>query len=356
MRKYRILVAASALAVAQAATAQEAEPLRVRIVTAEAQPLTIDLQLTGTIEAVDSIDLGFRQGGRVTEVTVAEGDRVKAGQAMARVNAVQQDQALNVAEAGLVAARASEEQARQASDRASAMLSRGVGTQAARDQAQQALSQAKGAREQAEAQVEQARRAVEDTVLTAPEDAVVTSKSLVAGQVVSPAEPVIGLATLDGLEAVFRVADEPLLADVQGKPVRMETLDIDRPDMTGHVIEVAPLVDPETGTVTVRVRMDDMPPGTVSLLGASVRGHLDVVMDEGVVVPWTALMRQGEDAAIWTVDADDRVALTPVEVAHFTDHAIYVSSGLSDGQRVVGEGSQMLYPGRVVQPATEERE
>ncbi|MBU2956851.1 efflux RND transporter periplasmic adaptor subunit [Paracoccus sp. 1_MG-2023] len=348
-----MMTAALAVAMAHGAIAQDDEAIRVRIVTAETQSLTVDLQLTGTIEAVDSIDLGFRQGGRVTEVSVSEGDRVKAGQALARVNSVQQVQALNVAEAGLTAARASEEQARQASERASAMLARGVGTRAARDQAQQALSQAEGAREQAETQVEQARRALEDTVLTAPEDAVIASKDISPGQVVAVAQPVLGLATLNGLEAVFHVADDPLLADMQDQTVRLQTLDVTRPDMTGRVIEVAPLVDPETGTVTVRVRIDDMPASTVSLLGASVRGHIDVVMDEGVVVPWAALMRQGSAPAIWTVDDEDRVALTPVEVAHFTDDAIYVSEGLADGQRVVGEGSQLLYPGRKVRPAQE---
>ncbi|WP_022705985.1 efflux RND transporter periplasmic adaptor subunit [Paracoccus zeaxanthinifaciens] len=348
-----ILAALLAAATGPAAHAQDDDAIRVRIVTAETRPLTIDMQLTGTIEAVDSIALGFRQGGRVTEVSVSEGDRVKAGQALARVNLVQQDQALNVAEAGLTAARAGEEQARQASERASAMLSRGVGTRAARDQAEQAFSQAQGAREQAEAQVEQARRALEDTVLTAPEDAVVTSKDMAPGQVVAAAQPVLGLATLNGLEAVFHVADDPLLADMQGQSVRLETLDVSRPDMTGRVIEVAPLVDPETGTVTLRVQIDDMPASTVSLLGASVRGHLDVVRDDGVVVPWAALMRQGEGPAIWTVDDEDRVALTPVRIAHFSDGAIYVSEGLADGQRVVGEGSQLLYPGRRVRAAEE---
>lgn len=329
--------------------AQIATPdIRVRIVTARLQPLELDMQLSGQIEALDTLDLGFRQGGRVTAVLVAEGDRVTAGQPLARLNAVQQDQALNVAQAGLSAARAGTEQARQARERADALLARGVGTRAAADQAEQALSQAQGALERAESAVDQARRAVDDAVLRAPSDAVVTAKSVAPGQVVAAAQPVLTLAALSGLEAVFQADDGPILRDVLGRTVRLETLDIDRPDMTGTVTEVAPLVDPATGTVTVRARID-APQNGARLLGASVRGHLRLDMDQGVVVPWTALMRQGDDPAVWTVDDQNRVTLTPVRISHFGDATIYVSDGLGDGQRVVGDGAQLLYPGRRVQ-------
>ncbi|MBM3604759.1 MAG: efflux RND transporter periplasmic adaptor subunit [Alphaproteobacteria bacterium] len=328
------------------------DDLRVGIVTAQTQPLAIDLQLSGSIEAIDTLDLGFRQGGRVTEVLVDEGSRVVADQPLARVNSVQQDQALNVAEAGLLAARAAEGQARQASERAAALLQRGAGTRASADQAEQALSQAQGVLERAEAAVEQARRAVADTVLRAPEAAVVTAKMLAPGQVVAAAQPVMTLATLNGLEAVFQVADDPLLRDLTGREVQLETLDVRRPIMSGTVTEVAPLVDPATGTVTVRARIAGLQHGT-ALLGASVRGHLRLEPSQGVVVPWTALMRQGDSSAVWTVDEDGTVALTPVTIGHFGDGQIFVSDGLQDGQRVVGEGSQLLYPGRRVQAAQE---
>lgn len=338
------------------AAAQELAPadIRVEVVTADRQPLSMDVQLSGQIEAVDTLELGFHQGGRVSQVLVEQGDQVKPGQPLARLDAVQQDQALNVAEAGLAAARAGVEQARQARDRAAALLERGVGTRAAADQAEQALSQAEGALERAEAAVEQTGRALEDAVLRAPAEAVVTTRSVAPGQVVGAAQPVLTLAETNGLEAVFLAPDDPLLREIQGREIRLMTLDIDRPDMTAVVTEVSPLVDPETGTVTIRarVRMDQAIAG---LLGASVRGHLQVALDDGVVIPWNALMRKGDGAAVWTVGPDLRVSLTPIVIAAFVDGAIYVAEGLSDGQQVVGEGAQLLYPGRRVQPVQEDR-
>jgi len=326
------------------------QAIRVNLVTVETTKLTTDMELSGEIAAIDAVQLGFRQGGRVTEVLVEEGDRVVSGQPLARLASVQQDQALNVAEAGLLSARAGQEQASQASERAAALLARGVGTRAAADQAEQALSQAQGILERSVSAVDQARRAVQDAVLRAPQDAVVTSKSVAPGQVVAAAQPVLDLAALTGLEAVFQVADDPMLREALGTKVRLETLDIQRPTMFGVVTEVSPLVDPTTGTVTVRAKVQTAQTGT-SLLGASVRGYLDVVPADGVEIPWTALMRDGAEPAVWTVGKDNRVTLTPVTVSHYGDKSIFLSDGLTDGQLVVGEGSQLLYPGRQVQDA-----
>lgn len=329
----------------------QAEPLLVEVVQAQQQAVILDLKLTGTIEARDSLDLGFRQSGRVVEVMVDQGDRVRAGDPLARLDSVQQDQALDVARASLAAAAAAQSQARLASERAAAMLDRGVGTLAARDAAVQAMSEADGVVERAESALDQAQTAVNDTVLRAPSDAVVISRSIAPGQVVGAAQAALRLATLDGLEAVFDVPDHPALVTALGSSVRLLTLDFDLPDLRGTVTEVAPLVDPQRGTVTVRARIDGVAPGT-ALLGAAVEGHVNLAMDEGIAVPWTALMRDGSQPAVWTVGDDNRVSMTPVQIGEFINGTVFLTEGVAVGQMVVGAGSQLLYPGRQVQAAT----
>lgn len=306
--------------------------------------------MTGTIEAVDSVDMGFRQGGRVIEVLVQEGDRVAAGQPLARTDPLQQDQSLRVAQAALASATATLDQAQRAFDRASAMLSRGVGTRAARDQAQQQLSAASGAVERAETAVGQANRAVADTVLIAPVDAVVTSRQIDTGQIVAPAQTVISLAALSGLEAVFQSPDVSRLDHVRGAEVRLHAIDIEAPEMIAHVTEVSPLVDPATGSVTLRAQIDDGQ-GDISLLGAGVRGVTRISDENQIALPWTALSNQGDQPAVWVVADDGTVSLAPIQVARYIQDQIIVGGGLQPGQIVVGAGSQMLYPGRPVQQA-----
>ncbi|MDP5308546.1 efflux RND transporter periplasmic adaptor subunit [Paracoccus spongiarum] len=347
LRVSRLLLAL----IAAQATAAAAADLRVEVVTAAERPVPTEVQLSGTLEAVDSVVLGFRQGGRVVTVLVEEGDEVRADQALARLDPVQQNEALKVAEASLSAAEAAQAQARQASDRAAAMLERGVGTRAARDAAAQQLSETEGAVERAQSAVEQARRAVEDMVLRAGGPGIVTGRHITPGQVIAAAQPALTLADTDGLEAVFRAADHPDLDKAMGRTLRLRTIDIDRPEMTGEVIEIAPLVDPQTGTVNLRARVDAVE-GSTALLGAAVRGYLEMPGPRGVALPWTVLMREGDHPAVWIVGADDRVSLAAVSISHFTDGLVYLDEGVAPGTRVVGAGSQLLYPGRRIEPAT----
>lgn len=349
-----ILLAPLLGAMVAAAQAQDApppaEPLKVQYVTVVRQPLTFSARLTGTIEARDSIQLSFPSGGRIVEIRVEAGDRVSAGQPLARTDGVQQQQALARTVAGVAAAQAAVLQARQAADRAAALLGRGVGTRAARDAAQQALSSAQGQLESARTAADQARRAADDTVLKAPQDAVVTARTAEPGQVVGAAQAILSLAALTGSEAVFHIPDSPLLSQAPG--ARVELRPIDHPDrhLAGRVSEITPLVDSATGAVTVRVAIDGaLDP---SLLGAAVVGTVHLPAGSGIELPWTALTATGKGPAVWKIGPDNTVSIAQVTIERYGTEQLVVSSGLSPGDMVVGEGSQLMYPGRPVAPGS----
>nr|WP_254368030.1 efflux RND transporter periplasmic adaptor subunit [Paracoccus sp. Z118] len=324
-----------------------ADPLRVEIVTVEETPFSMNIVLTGTIEARDSLNAGFRQGGRVTEMLVNAGDRVTPGQPLARTDADQQDQARQVAQAALDSALAARDQAALAADRAVALLDRGVGTRAARDAAAQSLSAAEGAVVQARSALDRAQRALDDTVLRAPTAAVVTARMAEPGQVVAPAQGVVSLAMLAGLEAVFRAPNSALLENAVGTQIALTPLEIPGREMTANVVEVAPLVDPSTGSVEIRARIADAPTDA-ALLGAAVRGEISVPAGRGMAVPWTALTAMGDSPAVWVVAEDGTVDAAPVVICRFQNETVLIDTGLVPGQRVVGAGSQMLFPGRRV--------
>ena len=328
-------------------------PLAVQFVKVEEGPLEFDVKLTGTIAARDSIELSFPQGGRVSELAVQAGDRVTAGQTLARTDGVQQQQALAQADAGVAAAEAAQQQAAQAATRAAEMLRRGVGTRAARDAANQALSAAEGQLASARTTADQARRAAEDTALKAPQDAVVTARLAEPGQVVGAAQPIVTLAALTGIEGVFQVPDSPQLDQALG--ARVSLIPLDRPEMllSGRVTEIAPLVDPATGAVTVRVAIDTAGEGggaalDTTLLGGAVLGIVHMPDGTGIEVPWTALTATGHEPAVWRIRTDGTVEIVAVEVERFNTGSVVLKSGVEPGETVVGEGSQLMYPGRPV--------
>lgn len=330
--------------------ASAAPLLPVEVVTVRETPLTFDTTIVGSIAAEDNVEIGFRLGGRVAEVLVNEGDQVLRGQALARTDPTQQEQVLQVAQAHVTSTNATLVQTRLAFERAEAMLKRGVGTRAALDNASQAMSAAAGASAQAMTELQQAQRALDDTVLRAPTDAVVTGRRIDPGQIVAATQSVISLASTSGLEAVFQTPDLPMLDNALGAKVTLSGIDMTFPPMTATVREISPLVDPQTGAVTVKALINNPPADTV-LLGAAVRGTIHLPVGQGIEIPWTAITEAGEGPAVWRLDDEDRAHLVPVGIERFTTNSVVVSSGITPGDRIVGAGSQLLYPNRLVEAA-----
>lgn len=347
---FLLACAAAGLAaqVREAPAAGDAVPVELVPVT-RAETL-FQLSMTGTIEARDVVNAGFREGGRITEVLVSEGAQVLHGQPLARIDSLQQQEALNVAQAALTAAEAQVVVRRQASERAEAMLARGIGTRAARDAAAEALTAAETAAEQARTRVEVSRRALANTTILAPFDGVVTSRGADPGQIVGPAQTVLRVARLDSLRAVFQAPDDPRLGDALGARVLLHPIDHPEVEMIAHVSEIAPLVGPTTGSVEVHAAIDT-PDTEAGRLGAPVRGTVAFPASQAIWLPWTALMRAGDGPAVWVVGADDRASLRPIVVQRYETGGFFVESGLEPGEIVVGAGSQMIYPGRLVEAA-----
>lgn len=350
MTRFAFLLAVLIATWGQAALA---EPLPVRVVTAVLAPITGQAVLTGTLQAIDQVPIGFSQGGRIISVSVREGDRVSLGQELARLDPTQADAALRAAMATLGGADAALREAQQSSDRAQELLSRGAGTRADLDTATKSLLTAQSSRDQAEAQVAKARTAQDNTVLRAPKAGIVTSRDAEQGQIVNPGQKAVTMAADGGLEAAFNAPDGVDLEAFLDLPVQLTP--VDQPDvtLTAHISEVSPLVDQATGSVKVKALIDGTVPDGV-VFGTPVIGRLSLPQLPAITLPWTALTSLSGAPAIWTVDpATQRVQQVPVTIATYGADTIRLAAGISPGELVVTDGSQLLYPGRVVAPIKE---
>lgn len=328
--------------------ARAAEPLVVHIVTATTTTDRQQFELSGEIAARDALSASFPTGGRLASVSVEQGDKVSAGAELARMESVQQEQALRAAEAGLSTAQADFRQAQEDFQRQEALLERGATTRISRDTAEDALNIAEGSLAQAQAELDRARTALEDTVLLAPADATITNRLAEPGEVVGAAQPVLELALGDGLDALFDVPEVLLTKEVEDPTVTLWPIDTPDRRFTGQVREISPLVDASIGTVAVTVTVLDPPPGLT--YGDAVRGAVSHEEPPHIALPYAALSATAEGPAVWVVDpATMAVTLTPVTVDRYETGRIILANGLAEGTLVVAEGAQLLYPGRVVQ-------
>lgn len=330
-------------------------PRPVSVVTVKERPYQRTIALTGEIAARDSASLSFKTGGRVDQIMVDVGDHVDKGTELARLDPAQQQADVAAAEAAVRSAEAQLSQATSNFDRQSALLKSGYTTRSTYDSAEEAVKKAQGALDAAKAELETARTALSDTVLRADAAGIITTRSVEPGQVVSAAQTVFGFAQDGARDAVFHVQEQLVTkAEASGRIRTIDLALVADPTVhtTGHVREVSPLIDPATGTVIVKVALDEVPPGMT--LGAAVMGHaMSDPVEDAIVLPWQVLMADQGKPAVWVVADDNTVSLKPVVIARYDSKDIVIVSGLASGDRVVAAGSQLLRPGEAVEPKEE---
>ena len=343
---------ASALAAVLAACNQNTEaaapePRPVRTVTVEKLEAGTPVTLTGRIEAEDEVDLGFRISGRLLENNGRLGDRVEAGQLVARLEPQNEMNQLRSAQANLAAAQAALTQAQNHFERQDTLLEQGWTTRANHDQAMKALQTAQAQVDSAEAQLKAAKDLVSFTKLMADAPGVITEVGPRAGAVVQAGQMIVRLARKDGRDAVFDVPAQ-LIRSAPADPQIVVSL-TDDPSVTarGRVREVSPQANPVTRTFDVKVGLTD-PPAAMQL-GATVTGRLQMEAFPVIDIPASALTRFNQQPAVWIVDPSSlTVSPRNVEVLRYDPATVAVSQGLDTGEIVVTAGVQALHPGQKI--------
>jgi len=325
--------------------APEARP--VRTLTVEKREAGVPVTLTGRIEAEDEVALAFRISGRLLENPGKLGDRVEAGQVVARLESQNELNALRAAQASLAAAQGQLTQAQNHFERQDTLLKQGWTTRANHDQAKQAQQTAQSQVDAAEAQLKTAHDLVSFTELKADAPGVLTAIGPAAGEVVQAGQMIVRLARKDGRDAVFDVPAQ-LLRSAPSDPQITVSLTND-PAVTarGRVREVAPQANPVTRTFEVKVGLTDPP--RAMLLGATVTGRMEMDSTPIIEIPATALTRVNQQPAVWIVDPSSHtVSMRNVDVLRFDQARVAVSQGLDTGEIVVTAGVQALHPGQKV--------
>jgi RND family efflux transporter MFP subunit len=323
----------------------EVRPVRVQSVAPRSGGDVVSL--TGTIRAETTVNLAFRIDGRMIERGPNVGDRVTAGQVVARLNRDNEENNLRAARAALVAAQARATEANNNYHRQRQLLASGFTTRVRYDEATQQLQTARSQADSAQAQLGIAESRLSYTNLVADANGTVIARGAEPGEVVQAGRMILQIAQDGGRDAVF---DAPAtLKDRAPENPRIEVFLTTDPAVRalGRVREVSPQADPVTGTFQVRVGMADPPAGL--RLGSTVTGRMEVAGGGGIAIPAAALARAQGQPAVWVVDPGPQtVSLRNVEVLRFDPAQVLIGQGLAAGEVIVTAGIQALRPGQKV--------
>jgi membrane fusion protein, multidrug efflux system len=340
------LVGAAVAACSQDVPPEKA-PAAVKTWTVELTDYAPRVELTGEIKAQVQSDLSFRVSGRVTERNVDVGAHVTPEQPLARLDPQEQEANVRAAEANVQAAEAQLRQASATFERQRTLLAQGFTTRVNYDQAEQAFRTAQGSLDAARAQLETARQQLSYTTLRAGASGIITARNVEVGQVVQAAQTIFTLAQDGSRDAVFNVHEALFALGRTDNAVDIALISDPAIRTTGKVREVSPTVDPGTGTVRVKVGIDETPPAMT--LGAAVTGSGRFRPRKLVVLPWSALTSQDGKPAVWTVEARTKaVSLKPVVIDGYRTGEVIIQEGLNAGDIVVTVGGQSLRPNQTV--------
>ena len=341
-----VLLSLAACGAPQEPSAPEIRPVRATVV--EELATGEKVVLTGRVESREEVNLAFRVGQRMSERRVDVGDRVEAGQLVARLESTTVENALAAARANLAAAEARAVDARQEFQRQETLLARGVSPRATFERATAAREAAQAAVAAARAQLDTVREQLTYTELFADAAGTVTAVGAEPGEVVGAGQMVVRLAREGGRDAVFGVPGRIKDAASGLDPEVTVTL-VSDPGVRaeGRVREVSPQADPTTGTFAVRVGLID-PPAAMRL-GSTVTGSIRLGYGAAIRVPASALTSEQGQPAVWLYDpATSTVSLRRVEVASFAVADVEIAGGLVADDIVVTAGVQSLRPGQKV--------
>jgi len=292
----------------------------------------------GQVEAVRETTITSQVSGQVILRAVRAGDRVKAGQLLARIDprAAQQNQA--AVSAQLAAARAQLTAAERHLERTRQLVEKNFVSPATLDRAE---ADHRAAMESVNAFVAQTAGAATQTgwhTLTAPFDGVVTSVSTELGDTVLPGKPLMQLHDPSELRVAVNVpASTAGRIDVQAAPA------IEIPDAIGESrnpvpgrIVVVPAADPQSHTQLVRIdlprRIGGLHPGLFTRVRFTLAG--DGVADAPrLTVPKSAVVVRGDLRGVYVVD-DRGVALRQVRVGRTHANEVEVLAGVARGEKV----------------------
>jgi membrane fusion protein, multidrug efflux system len=328
------------------------EPVRaVKVVTVAAQGVQSGAEFAGEVRARVESRLGFRVPGKMVQRPVEAGQRVKAGQVLAQLDAQDFRLAADAAKAQVAAASTNRDLAQAEYKRYKELKDQNFISGAEVERRDTTLKAAQAQLDHAQAQLSSQSNQTKYAALVADVSGIVMAVEAERGQVVAAGTTIFRIAQDGPRDVVFSVPEDRVAVIKLGAPVTVRSWS-GGADLKGAVREVAASADPVTRTYQVKVSLDASQANDVPPLGATVYVSPQVFSRADMQViklPTSALKRDGKTTAVWVLDpASMTLRSQPVEVPTADGNDAVIASGLKPGMLVVVAGVHVLQAGQKV--------
>jgi len=342
---------------AASAYSQQGAPsaVPVGIVIAERKPISKTLDFVGRVEAINRVEIRARVKGYLEAVLFKEGDVVKEGDALYRIEKDLFKAAVEQAQGDLQSSKAQHELAVKNRQRQEELYAKNVNAAMMLDEAVAKEGEAKGAVLTNEANLATAQINLGYTDIVSPITGKVGRTALTKGNVVGPESGALTMiVSQDPMYVTFPVSQREFLqaaqqnraTDVKSIMVRIHFSDGSTYDQLGEINFVDVTVDRTTDTVIARATIPN--PNGRLIDGQLVRVNLaSEATEEKVVIPQAALIADQEGVYVFVVE-DGKAVVKRVKSGGESGANVVIEAGLSGGEPVIVEGLQGVRPGAAV--------
>ncbi len=328
------------------------EPVRsVKVLTVGIENLASGAEFAGEVRARIELRPGFRVAGKIVQRPVEAGQRVKAGQLIAQLDAQDFRLAAEAARAQVNVAAINRNVNAAEFKRYQELKEQNFISGIELDRRDTSLKASEAQLEQAQAQLSAQRNQATYTNLMADSAGVVLSVEAEAGQVVAAGTPIVRIAKDGPRDVVFSVPEDKVALIKPGSVVDVRSWS-GGPALKGVVREVAASADPVTRTFQIKVSLDIQDGTPVPSLGSTVYVVPQALARSGVSViklPTSALKQDGKTTAVWLLDpVSMTVKSQAVDIATADGNEAVISAGLRPGMLVVAAGVHVLQAGQKV--------
>jgi RND family efflux transporter MFP subunit len=287
-------------------------------VVVQTRDVDLGFPVEATVEAVRQATVAAQIAGRVLEVRVDAGQRVKQGELLMRIDARE-------AAGSDASARATLAQAAAAYERAKNLHAQKFISQAALDQAAAVYEAARGAAASSGA-------GASHGTVTAPISGLVAERHVEAGEMATPGKPLITIFDPRGMRVIASLP-QYRLAELKKSPrARIEFPETGR-WIEVQRIEILPTVDARSHTAIARLYLAENVEGVVP--GTYARAHFTVGQAKKLTVPPAVVLRRGEVTAVYVLDDKGAAKLRQVRLGEaVAGGELEVLAGINSGERV----------------------
>ena len=321
-------------------------PVSVAIV--QRQDVPIYLTGLGTVQASFTVGIHSQVDGKLQEVLFTEGQQVKKGDVLAKIDPRLFQAALDQAKAKKAQDVAQFISASKDLERSNTLVKSNITSQQIVDQQQGKVDQLRASIDADEAMIQTAQTNLDYTTITAPSDGRMGVRLVDPGNIVHANDQgALATLVLTRPSAVLFTLPARTLDDIRAAmargPVEVTAFDQDnrRALATGTLLLVDNIMDQTTATIRLKAMFpnedDKLWPG--EFVNARV---LLETRSNAVVVPSAAIQRGPNGLFIWTVTGKDVADPRPIETGSTYDNLTIVTSGLAGGERIVTDGQYKL--------------